>query len=94
LALRREKAESGRARRENAAAKKRTKAARLAVTELELDIGKIQAMSSRCLKDQLAVYRDVLKDSILSKILWKNMATVAVRRGLVLDARDREIARQ
>ena len=94
LALQREKAENGRARREKAAAKKRTKAARLAATQLELDVGKIQAMSSRLLKDQLAVYRDVLKDSVVSKMLWKNMTTVAVRRELVLGARDREVARQ
>jgi hypothetical protein len=51
-------------------------------------------MSSRDLKAQLHVYRDLLKDGVLGKILWKNMATVAVRRELVLEAREREITRR
>ncbi|KAF7371797.1 hypothetical protein MVEN_00036400 [Mycena venus] len=80
--------------RETAAAKKKSKAARLAATQLEFDITKIQAMTSKLLKDQLAVYRDVLKDDILGKKLWKDMSTVAVRRELVLQARERELARQ
>ncbi|KAJ7115305.1 hypothetical protein C8R44DRAFT_880618 [Mycena epipterygia] len=88
------KAEKGRMQREKAAMKKKTKAARLAATALEFDINKIKDMSSVRLKDQLAVYRDVLKDEILSKMLWKNMTTVAVRRNLVLEARTRELARR
>ncbi|KAJ7507992.1 hypothetical protein B0H11DRAFT_2217989 [Mycena galericulata] len=88
------KAEKGRMQREKAAMKKKTKAARLAATALEFDINKIEDMSSVRLKDQLAVYRDVLKDEILSKMLWKNMTTVAVRRNLVLEARTRELARR
>ncbi|KAJ7673697.1 hypothetical protein DFH06DRAFT_1318832 [Mycena polygramma] len=43
---------------------------------------------------QLAVYRDVIKDDTLTKKLWKDMATVAVRRTLVLAARDRELGRR
>ncbi|KAF7371839.1 hypothetical protein MVEN_00040700 [Mycena venus] len=94
VALQKEKAERGLKRREAAAAKKKSKASRLAATALELDITKIQAMTSKLLKDQLAVYRDVLKDDILGKKLWKDMSTVAVRRELVLQARERELARQ
>jgi hypothetical protein len=93
-ALQREKAEKGLKRREAAAAKKKSKASRLAATKLEFDVGKIQVMSSRLLKDQLAVYRDVLKDEVLVKRLWKDMVTVAVRRNLVLEARVREIQRR
>lgn len=89
-----EKAERGHKRREKAAAKKKSKAARLAATQLEFDISKIDAMSSQLLKDQLAVHRNGLKDPVLAKILWKNMATVAVRRQLVLEARTRELARR
>ncbi|KAJ7451260.1 hypothetical protein B0H11DRAFT_1742871 [Mycena galericulata] len=88
------KSEKGRMQREKAAMKKKTKAARLAATALEFDINKIEDMSSVRLKDQLAVYRDILKDEILSKMLWKNMTTVAVRRNLVLEARTRELARR
>ncbi|KAJ6521497.1 hypothetical protein DFH09DRAFT_1331205 [Mycena vulgaris] len=55
---------------------------------------KIQTMSSPVLKDQLHVYRDVLKDEIPLKTRWKDMATVAVRRTLVLEARVRELARR
>ncbi|KAJ7318188.1 hypothetical protein DFH08DRAFT_971650 [Mycena albidolilacea] len=50
-------------------------------------------MSSCDLKSQLHVYCDLLKDGVLGKILWKNMATVAVHRELVLEAREREITR-
>ncbi|KAJ7089089.1 hypothetical protein C8R44DRAFT_892469 [Mycena epipterygia] len=88
------KAEKGRMQREKAAMKKKTKAARLEATALEFDINKIEDMSSFRLKDQLAVYRDVLNVEILSKMLWKNMTTVAVRRNLVLEARTRELARR
>jgi hypothetical protein len=94
VALQREKAEKGRARREAAAAKKKTKASRLAATTLEFDTDKIQQMTSAILKDQLAVYRDVLKDEVLVKLRWKDMTTVAVRRQYVLEAREREIARR
>ncbi|KAJ7287661.1 hypothetical protein C8J57DRAFT_1215795 [Mycena rebaudengoi] len=91
--LQHEKAENGRKWCEKAAEKKMTKAARLASTTLKFDLTKIDAMSSHVLKDQLAVYRNVLKDPILSKMLWKEMMTVAVRRKLVLDAQTRAIAR-
>ncbi|KAJ7513052.1 hypothetical protein B0H11DRAFT_2182316 [Mycena galericulata] len=93
-ALQREKAEKARERREKAAAKKKSKAARLTATTLEFDTAKIDLMSSRVLKEQLAVYRDVLKDGILIKKLWKDMSTAAVRRKLVLEARERGITRQ
>ncbi|KAJ6589185.1 hypothetical protein B0H19DRAFT_1248744 [Mycena capillaripes] len=92
VALQSEKAEKGLRRREAAAAKKKTKASRLAATTLEFDITKIRAMTSKLLKDQLAVYRDVLKDEVLVSKLWKEMTTVAVRRDLVLQARERELA--
>jgi hypothetical protein len=94
VTLQREKAEKGLRRRAAAAAKKKSKESRLAATALELDTVKIQAMPPKLLKDQLAVYRDVLKDEILMKRLWKDMTTVAVRRELVLQARERELARQ
>jgi hypothetical protein len=68
VALQREKAEKGRARREAAAAKKKTKASRLAATTLEFDTDKIQQMTSAILKDQLAVYWNVLKDEVLVKL--------------------------
>jgi hypothetical protein len=92
--LQREKAEKGLRRRAAAAAKKKSKESRLAATALELDTVKIQVMPPKLLKDQLAVYRDVLKDEILMKRLWKDMTTVAVRRELVLQARERELARR
>ncbi|KAJ7681007.1 hypothetical protein DFH06DRAFT_1078008 [Mycena polygramma] len=93
-ALQREKAEKARERRNKAAMKKKSKADRLAATALECDTGKIQLMSSTVLKDQLAVYRDVLKDEVLLKLRWKDMTTVAVRRKLVLEARERELNRR
>lgn len=93
-ALQREKAEKGRQKREKAAAKKRNLAFRLATTQLELDISTINTMTSARLKDQLQVYRDVLRDPVLVKTLWKNMTTVAVRKQMVLDARERELARR
>lgn len=93
-ALQREKAEKGLRKRQAAAAKKDKKAGRLAATILEFDIEKINTMSSPVLKDQLAVYRDVLKDKVLTKKLWKEMKTVAVRRDLVLEARVRELKRR
>ncbi|KAJ7460395.1 hypothetical protein B0H11DRAFT_2242162 [Mycena galericulata] len=80
--LQREKAERGRERRDKAAAKKKSKAARLASTALEFDTDKIDLMTSCVLKEQLAVYRDVLKDDVLLKLRWKDMSTVAVRRKL------------
>ncbi|KAJ7323951.1 hypothetical protein DFH08DRAFT_711666 [Mycena albidolilacea] len=86
LAKQQENAERGRARLLKAALQKKSAADRLAATILEFDIHKIQDMSSRDLKAQLHVYRDLLKDGVLGKILWKNMATVAVRRELVLEA--------
>ncbi|KAJ7673844.1 hypothetical protein DFH06DRAFT_1173381 [Mycena polygramma] len=93
-ALQREKAEKARGKREKSAAKKKSNADRLAATALEFDTDKIEAMSSPLLKAQLAVYRDVIKDDTLTKKLWKDMATVAVRRTLVLAARDRELGRR
>ncbi|KAJ7729867.1 hypothetical protein DFH07DRAFT_969386 [Mycena maculata] len=89
----REKAEKGVKTRVAAALKKQTKSARLAATALELDVTKTKKLTSTVLKDQLAVYRDVLKDPVLTKKLWKDMATVDVRRNLVLEARGREMAR-
>ncbi|KAF7367729.1 hypothetical protein MSAN_00836800 [Mycena sanguinolenta] len=94
LGLQREKAAKALKRREKTAARKTAHAAHLADTSLELDISKIQEMTSAKLKDQLYVYRDVLKDEVLLKRLWKDMATVAVRRNLVLEARTRELARR
>lgn len=94
VTLQREKAQKALKRRENLAVKKKLKASRLAATALVLDAVKINAMTSAQLKDQLAVYRDVLKDAILAKTLWKDMAKVDVRRDLVLRAREREIARR
>jgi hypothetical protein len=69
VVLQHEKRENGRKRREKAAAKKKTKAAHLAATTLEFDLDKIDAMASRILKDQFTIYRDVLKDPVLSKML-------------------------
>ncbi|KAJ7237982.1 hypothetical protein C8J57DRAFT_1727742 [Mycena rebaudengoi] len=95
VSLQREKAQKALKRREDLAAKKKqTQASRLAATALEFDVIKIRAMTSAQLKDQLAVYRDVVKDEILTKTLWKNMAKVDVRRDLVLKARERELARR
>jgi hypothetical protein len=51
-------------------------------------------MTSARLKDQLQVYCDVLRDPVLVKTLWKNMTTVAVCKQMVLDARERELARR
>lgn len=93
-AIQREKAEKGLRRRQAAAAKKQKKAVQLAATTLEFDIHKINTMSSPVLKDQLAVYRDVLKDEVLMKTLWKDMKAVAVRRNLVLEARTCELKRR
>lgn len=93
-ALQREKAENALARRRKTALRKKKTELRLAATKLEFDVGKIQALSSPLLKEQLHVYRDVLKDEVLVKKLWKDMATVAMRRALVLEAREREIARR
>jgi hypothetical protein len=86
-ALQREKAEKATKRREKTASRKQSAAARLASTALEFDISKIQVMSSARLKDQLHVYKDILKHAELG------MATVAVRRELVLQAREQEITR-
>ncbi|KAJ7208090.1 hypothetical protein C8J57DRAFT_1099083 [Mycena rebaudengoi] len=94
LQQKREKAAAGRARVLKAALRKKTTADRIAGTSLELDVAKIRDMSSTCLKAQLHVHRDLLKDPILVKILWKNMATVAVRRKLVLEARERLLQRR
>ncbi|KAJ7767719.1 hypothetical protein B0H16DRAFT_1882430 [Mycena metata] len=89
-----EKAEKVLKRREAAASKKKTKAAQLAATQLELDTNKINLMILALLKNQLAVYRNVLKNPILTKKPWKDMSTVAIRRTFVLEARDRELARK
>lgn len=94
LAKQREKAERGRARLLKAALRKKSAADRLAATVLELDVRKIQDMSSRDLKAQLHVYRDSLKDAVLGKVLWKDMQLVAVRRTMLLAAREREITRR
>jgi hypothetical protein len=51
-------------------------------------------MTSVRLKDQLQVYQDVIKDPVLVKKLWKDMSRVEERRKLVLEAREREIARR
>ncbi|KAJ7289195.1 hypothetical protein C8J57DRAFT_1627746, partial [Mycena rebaudengoi] len=94
VTIQREKAQKALKRRETSMAKKKLKASRLAATALEFDLIKIQGMTSALLKDQLAVYRDVLKDDILTKTLWKDMAKVDVRRNMVLQARERELARR
>ncbi|KAJ7614870.1 hypothetical protein FB45DRAFT_758179 [Roridomyces roridus] len=89
----REKAAAGRKRRAKTAARKKAAAVRLAAIKLELDMKKIEKMTSEALKDQLSVYKNVLNDEELVKKRWKDMTTVAVRRQLVLDARLRELAR-
>jgi hypothetical protein len=66
------------------AKKKKKHQFRLATTPSELDISAI--------KDQLQVYRDILKDPVLGKMLWKHMTTIAVRRQLVFEAREHELA--
>jgi hypothetical protein len=93
-ALQREKAEKARIRRRKSAAKKKARDEHVQAIQLELDIEKIEGLTSPQLKEQLHVYRDVLKDEILLKILWKNMGTVMIRRNLVLEAREREIERR
>ncbi|KAJ7469640.1 hypothetical protein FB451DRAFT_1038781 [Mycena latifolia] len=93
-ALQREKAENALTRRRKTASRKKATASRLAATPLELDISKIRSLSSKMLKEQLHVYKDVLKDEILSLMLWKDMGLVEVRRNLVLEARERELARR
>ncbi|KAJ7133049.1 hypothetical protein C8R44DRAFT_730245 [Mycena epipterygia] len=90
----REKAQNALKRRNKTASRKKATELRLAAANLEFDIAKIESMSSPLLKDQLHVYRDILKDNILLKKLWKEMGTVAVRRNLVLEARERELARR
>ncbi|KAJ7167103.1 hypothetical protein C8R46DRAFT_1219483 [Mycena filopes] len=92
--LQREKAEKALARRAKTASKKLAKATHLAGVVLELDEAKIRGLSSVKLKDQLQIYRDILKDAILLKKLWKDMAKVDIRRTLVLEARARELARR
>jgi transcriptional antiterminator Rof (Rho-off) len=76
------------------AARKNAYAVRLAGTTLELNIAKINSLSSPKLKTQLEVYCDVLKDEVLLKKLWKDMLTVAVRRDLVLEAHACELERR
>ncbi|KAF8152882.1 hypothetical protein K438DRAFT_1987746 [Mycena galopus ATCC 62051] len=93
-ALQRGKAEKACKRRKKTAARKRTAAARLASTVLEFDVDKIQAMTLASLKDQLHVYKDVLKHEELLNTRWKDMTKVAIRRDLVLQARARELARR
>ncbi|KAJ7442078.1 hypothetical protein B0H11DRAFT_2251704 [Mycena galericulata] len=93
-ALQREKAEKALKRRKKTADRKKDAAIRLAETELELDKDKIRELSSPRLKEQLRVYRDVLKDPILLQKLWKDMGTAPVRRELVLEARERELSRR
>ncbi|KAJ7233799.1 hypothetical protein C8J57DRAFT_1532118 [Mycena rebaudengoi] len=88
VTLQREKAQKALKHQESLAARKKSKASRLVATVLEFDTIKIQAMTSARLKDQLAVYRDVLKDEILIKTLWKDMSKVDVRRSMVLRARE------
>ncbi|KAJ7125932.1 hypothetical protein C8R44DRAFT_874342 [Mycena epipterygia] len=92
--LQREKAQKALKRRSKTASRKKATELRLAATNLEFDIAKIESMSSPLLKDQLHVYRYILKDDILLKKLWKEMGTVAVRCNLVLEARERELARR
>jgi hydroxylamine reductase (hybrid-cluster protein) len=94
MTLQCEKAEKGLKRRWKSATKKKQLAFKLATTNLELDISEINSMTSLLLKDQLQVYRDILKDPILVKILWKDMKTAAEQKKLVLEAREREIARR
>ncbi|KAJ7456357.1 hypothetical protein B0H11DRAFT_2244041 [Mycena galericulata] len=94
LTLQREKAEKALKRRKKTETRKKLAETRLKETTLELDTSKIKALSSPQLKDQLRVYRDVLKDEILMKKLWKEMDKVGERRTLVLAARDRELARR
>ncbi|KAJ7210299.1 hypothetical protein C8J57DRAFT_1608136 [Mycena rebaudengoi] len=92
--LQRKKAESARKRRDDTAAKKKAKDLRLAATPLVLDLETINVLSSAKLKEQLHIYKDVLKDEVLAQIRWKDMSTVAVRRQRVGEARDRELGRR
>ncbi|KAJ7331084.1 hypothetical protein DFH08DRAFT_815166 [Mycena albidolilacea] len=94
LALQREKVKKARRRRMKTVEKKRVAQERLLATNLELNIDKIQRMTSPQLKSQLQAYCDKLKDEILGKMKWKDMQTVDIRRGLVLAARERELARR
>ncbi|KAJ7748172.1 hypothetical protein DFH07DRAFT_962243 [Mycena maculata] len=94
LARQREKAEKALKRRAKTAAWKTAAAFRLATTILEFDLDKIHSMNSKTLKDQLQFYKDVLKDEILVAKKWKDMVKVEVRRNLVLEAWERELARR
>ncbi|KAJ7083569.1 hypothetical protein C8R44DRAFT_753426 [Mycena epipterygia] len=85
-----EKAQNALKRRNKTASRKKATELRLAAKNLEFDI----SMSSPLLKDQLHVYRNILKDDILLKKLWKEMGAVAVQRNLVLEAREQELARR
>ncbi|KAJ7473578.1 hypothetical protein B0H11DRAFT_2236415 [Mycena galericulata] len=93
-ALQKEKAANALKRRQKTAERKRAAAVHLAQLELEFDVNKIRALTSDRLKDQLRIYRDVLKDEILRKKLWKEMGTAPVRRALVFEARERELAKR
>ncbi|KAJ7578436.1 hypothetical protein C8J56DRAFT_897995 [Mycena floridula] len=93
-ALQREKAEKALQRCKKTAAKKLSTELQISSINLELDVSVIMKLSSAKLKDQLHVYHDVLKDPVLVKKLWKDMALVDVRRAEVLAALTRELARQ
>ncbi|KAJ7232520.1 hypothetical protein C8J57DRAFT_1231155 [Mycena rebaudengoi] len=93
-ALQREKAEMALKRREKTASRKKLAASKLAATELELNISTINSLSSARLKEQLQVYKNVLKDEVLVKTLWKEMGTVGIRRKMVLEALARELERR
>ncbi|KAJ7050444.1 hypothetical protein C8F01DRAFT_1345376 [Mycena amicta] len=90
------KASDGISRRRKTAERKSNTAAKLAAIQLELDPTIIEKMSSERLKEQLHVYRDVLRDEILLGKLWKDddMRLVAGRRALVHAARLRELGRR
>ncbi|KAJ7588432.1 hypothetical protein C8J56DRAFT_785804 [Mycena floridula] len=66
----------------------------IAAISLELDISVIMTMTSAKLKDQLHMYRDILKDPVLMAKLWKAMALVEVRRTEVIAALAQELERR
>ncbi|KAF7332350.1 hypothetical protein MKEN_00116700 [Mycena kentingensis (nom. inval.)] len=91
LGFQHSKAQNGIARRQARAARKSANAAKLATIRLELDIERIDAMTSPLLKEQLYLYKEVIKDEEIAPMLWKDMSTVDICRELVSEARLREL---
>lgn len=82
-------------RKKIALAKKRQEdAARLADITLELDPDRIKSMTVVQLKDQLKVYKDVLKDKVLVSKKWKDMQRKPEMLQEALAALARELERR